>query len=170
MELTEDLKGLLIETATTLKGAARRRFMAQTVQALGHGGQLRAEQDLHWNRATIRKGMLELTHGMTCVDAFQLRGRKRAEEHLPTLLGDIRAIVDAQSQTDPQFRSNRLYTRLTAAEVRRQLITQKGYTDAELPTERTILTKLNALGYHLTKVAKVKPKKKSLKPTPSSSG
>lgn len=167
MELTEDLKALLIETATTLKGAARRRFMAQTVHALGPGGQLRAEQELHWNRTTIRKGTLELIHGMTCVDAFQLRGRKSAEVHLPHLLEDLRAIVDSQSQTDPQFRTNRLYTRLTAAEVRRQLIAEKGYTDAELPTERTILTKLNDLGYHLTKVAKVKPQKKFLKPTTS---
>ena len=104
---------------------------------------------------------------MTWLDGFQLRGRKSAEEHLPHLLDDIRAIVDSQSQTDPQFRTNRLYTRITAAEVRRQLIAEKGYRDAELPTERTILTKLNALGYHLTKVAKVKPQKKSLKPTTS---
>jgi hypothetical protein len=170
MVLTDDLKALLIETATMLKGANRRRFMAQTVHALGRGGQSRAEQELGWNRATIRKGTLELTHGMTCLDGFQLRGRKAAEARLPHLLEDIRAIVDRQSQTDPQFRTNRLYTRITAAEVRRQLIAEKGYTDAELPTERTILTKLNDLGYHLTKVAKVKPQKKSLKPTTSLSG
>jgi hypothetical protein len=168
MELTDALKPILIETARTLKGAARRRFMAQTVKALGYGGFTRAEQELGWNRATIRKGMHELTHGLTCLDAVGLRGRKAAEDHLPTLLADIRAIVDGQSQTDPQFRSQRLYTRLTAAEVRRQLIAQQGYTDAELPTVRTILTKLNNLGYHPTKVAKAKPKKRSPRPTPFS--
>jgi hypothetical protein len=97
-----------------------------------------------------------------------LRGRKRAEEHLPNLLTDLQAIVDSQSQTDPQFRTARLYTRLTATEVRRQLIAQKGYTDAELPTAETIGTKLNALGYYLQKVAKSQPQKKSPKPTPSS--
>jgi hypothetical protein len=160
--LTDTLKPILIETAITLKGAARRRFMAQAVKALGRGGYARAERELGWNAGTVRKGMHELVH------AFQLRGRKTTEDHLPNLLGDIRAIVDGQSQTDPQFRSNRLYTRLTAAEVRYQLIAQKGYTDAELPTERTILTKLNDLGYHPTKVAKAKPKKRSPKPTPSS--
>ena len=80
---------------------------------------------------------------MLCVDAFALRGRKRAEVHLPNLLTDIQAIVDSQSQADPQFRSHRLYTRLTAAEVRRQLIAQKGYPDAVLPTAETIGTKLN---------------------------
>jgi peptidoglycan hydrolase-like protein with peptidoglycan-binding domain len=77
-------------------------------------------------------------------------------------------VVDAQSQTDPQFRTNRLYTRLTAAEVRRQLIAQKGYTDDTLPTVRTISTKLRVLGYYPTKVAKTQPQKRSPRPMPSS--
>jgi hypothetical protein len=123
---------------------------------------------LGWTRDTIRKGLRELAHGLQCLDAYQLRGRKAAEVLLPRLLDDIKAIVDGQSQTDPQFRTNRLYTRLTAAEVRRQLIVQKGYTDAELPLERTIRTKLNQLGYHPTTVAKAKPKKRSPKRMPSS--
>ena len=122
MELTEDLKGLLIATAEDLGGDKRRLFMARTVKLLGSGGASRAERELGWNRKTIRKGMHELESGMMCVDAFSSRGRKRAEEHLPNLLKDIRAIVDSQSQTDPQFKTNRLYTRLTAAEVGRQLI------------------------------------------------
>jgi hypothetical protein len=96
------------------------------------------------------------------------RGRKRAEAHLPNLLTDIAAIVDAQSQVDPQFRTKRLYTRLDAAEVRRQLIAQKDYTDADLPTVQTITTKLNMLGYYPQKVAKSEPKKRLPKPTRSS--
>ncbi len=88
-----------------------------------------------------------------------------AEDQLPYLLTDIQAIVDGQSQTDPKFRTNRLYTRLSAAEVRRQLITQKGYTDAELPTGKTIINKLNQLGYFPKKVAKTAPQKRSRKPT-----
>ena len=71
----------------------------------------------------------------------------------------MRAIVDSQSQADPQFRSNRLYTRLTAAEVRRQLSAHKGYEDDALPTAETIGTKLNELGYYPQKVAKSQPKK-----------
>lgn len=170
MELTDALKTMLEETARTLRGAERRRFLAQTVEALGRGGQRRAQREFGWSRSTIRKGQREREQGVTCLDAFNLRGRKAAEEHLPNLLVDITAIVESQSQTDPQFRTNRLYTRLSAAEVRRQLIAQKGYTDAELPTERTIRTKLNQLGYHPTTVAKAKPKKRLPKPTPSSSG
>jgi hypothetical protein len=116
---------------------------------------------------TIRKGIHELESGFQCLDAFAARGRKRAEEHLPSLFSDIQAIVDSQSQTDPQFRTARLYTRLSAAEVRRQLIVQKGYTDAALPTVQTLTTKLNVLGYYPKKVAKSQPQKKSPKRTPS---
>jgi len=159
MELTDSLKTMLIETARSLKGSARRLFMARTVKELGHAGQQRAARELGWGRMTIRKGVRELDSGLVCLDAFPLRGRKRAEDHLPTLLTDIQAIVDGQSQADPQFRTQRLYTRLTAAEVRRQLIAQKGYTDAQLPTAETIGAKLNALGYYPQKVAKSQPKK-----------
>ena len=170
MELSDSLKALFIETARALKGSARRVFMARTVKELGPGGQRPAERELGWRRATIRKGTRELDSGFAIVDAFALRGRKRAEEHLPDLLADIAAIVDGQSQADPQFRTTRLYTRLTAAEVRRQLIAQKGYTDDELPTAQTIGGKLAALGYHPRKVAKSRPQKRSPRPTPSSSG
>jgi len=168
MELTEEVKVLLLTTAKELKGSARRMFMARTVQALGPGGQRLAERELGWNRGTIRKGMHEVKRGMVCVDAFSSRGRKRSDDHLPNLLNDITAIVDSQSQADPQFRTTRLYTRLTAAEVRRQLIAQKGYSDEELPTAETIATKLNALGYFPKKVAKSQPQKNDLKLMPSS--
>jgi len=168
MDLTDEVKAFLSETARTLKGSARRMFMARAVRNLGAGGQRRAERELGWNRATVRKGRHEVDSGIVCVDGFALRARKKAEDHLPHLRTDITAIVDGQSQTDPQFRTRRLYTRLTAGEVRCQLIAQQGYTDGELPCARTIATKLNRLGYTLTKVAKTQPPKKSLRPTPSS--
>jgi len=168
VEVTEEVKELVIKTAQELKGSACRLFMARTVRALGKGGQRRAEKEFGWDRGRIRKGEHELKSGIVCADACNQRGRKRSEEHLPHLLKDITAIVDGQSQADPQFRSARLYTRLTAAEVRRQLITSYHYTDAQLPTTATITTKLNALGYTLKKVAKTQPQKKSRKPMPSS--
>ena len=167
MELTDELKCFLIETAKQLKGSALRLFQARTVKALGSGGASLAERELGWNRKTIRKGIHEVESGIICLDAFGARGRKRAEDHLPTLLEDIRAIVDGQSQTDPQFKTQRLYTRLTAPEVRRQLIAQKGYQDEELPTATTIATKLNEMGYYPSKVAKSKPKKSSQSLMPS---
>src|SRR5947209_2506820 len=92
IEGAEGLKTVLIETAKSLHGAERRLFMARTVQALGEGGQRRAEEEFGWNRVTIRKGMHELTSGITCCDAYSWRGRLRAEDHLPNLLMDIKDI------------------------------------------------------------------------------
>jgi hypothetical protein len=161
---------VLIDAAQALKGSQRRLFMARTVRAMGRGGQRWALEHLGWCRDTIRKGTHELDSGMTCVDAFSARRRKPAEEHLPRLLDDIRAIVDGQCQADPKFQTSRLFIRISAAQVRLRLITRKGYTDAELPTQQTINTKLNMLGYSLTKVAKCRPQKGSRRPTPSSIG
>jgi hypothetical protein len=104
--------------------------------------------------------MRELESGFQCYDNFASRGRKLAEEHLPNLLEDIKAIAEAESQTDPTFKTIRLYIRLSAAEVRKQLIEQKGYSDEELPCEETIRTKLNKLGYYPKKVRKSQPLKK----------
>jgi len=48
MELTDSLKTMLIETARSLKGSARRLFMARTVNELGYAGQQRAARELGW--------------------------------------------------------------------------------------------------------------------------
>jgi transposase len=121
---------------------------------------MNAEKELGWNRRTIRKGMKELESGEPIIDAFANSGRKRIDVKLPHLLEDIKSLVDPQSQTDPSFKSTRLYTRMTSSEVRRQLIEQKGYSDEELPSNETIRRRLNELGYTLRRVIKAKPIKK----------
>ena len=159
-KMTQAEKELVKTVATQLKGSERRLFMARVVDIMGYGGQVYAERELGWNRRTIRKGLGELVSGEVQEDNFQARGRKRAEEHLPELLPDIEEIVEGWSQTDPTFRTTRLYTRITAKEVRRQLIERKGYSDQALPTEATISAKLNQMGYRLRAVKKSEPEKK----------
>jgi hypothetical protein len=161
LTLTESSKDWLTDTAKSLKGSARRMFMARTVNELGYGGASQAEKELGWCRSTIRKGKEELKNGII-QDNFTQRGRKKVEELQPNLLSDIKRIVEPNSQTDPSFKSSRLYTRLTAKEVIRQLI-KLGYKKKELPCERTINTKLTEQGYHPKKVQKTKPKKKIAK-------
>jgi hypothetical protein len=161
VELTEELKTTYQATAKQLRGHERRIFMARIVKSLGRGGQRQAMRELGWCRDTIRKGMKELESGVAIQDNYSARGRKKAEEKLPNLLRDIREIVDGASQTDPTFQSTRLYCRLSAAEVRRQMIAQKGYSDEALPSEETIRVKLNDLGYKLRAVQKSRPQKNS---------
>ncbi len=160
MELSTELKQLFMRTETALTGSARRVFMAGVVQLLGKGGQRRAETEFGWNRGTVRKGQHELASGVACVDDFAARGRNRAEARLPDLLTDIQALAEAQTQTDPTFTTTHLYTRLTAAEIGRQLEQQKGYRAETLPSGETLRVKANQLGYRLHTVQKSRPKKK----------
>jgi len=155
VKVSQAEKEMYIETAKQLKGHARRLYMARVVKALGRGGQWFASQAFGWDRNTIRKGTRELETGFICYDNYAARGRQRAEERLPQLLDDLRAIADQHSQADPKFQSRRLYLRLSAASVRQQLIEQKGYTDDQLPSEEVIRQRLNELGYSLKRVKKV---------------
>jgi transposase len=160
MNITPEVRDLILRTAKSFPlGARRRRYMADTVESLDLS-QRQAQQLFGWGRDTIRKALRERRCGMTCVDAFGCRGRKPAEVHLPRLLDDIKDIVKDHVQTDPTFQTTRLYCRLTAPEVRRQLIARKGYTDEQLPSLQTLSIKLNGLGFRLRKVAKCRPQKK----------
>src|SRR5262245_347990 len=159
MELTVEACVLLKQTAEAFHGAQRRRFMAQTVEAFGLS-QRQAEFRLGWSRDTVRNGLHELHSGITCVDNFSARGRKPAELHLPNLLGDIGDVVKENLQTDPTFQSTGLYCRLSAPEVRKQLVERKGYADRHLPCVQTIGVKLNLLGFRLRSVVKSRPQKK----------
>ncbi len=132
--------------------------MARTVRELFDGVVYRATEELGWNRAAIIKGQHELESGFECVDGRRgMTGRKPAEAHLPHLLADLRDLVDSQSQTDSRFRTHRLYTRMSVAEVRRQLRETKGYS--KVPGAETIRRKLNQLGYHPVRVQKTQVKK-----------
>jgi hypothetical protein len=159
MELSPPVCTLIRQTADTFAGAERRRFMARTLEQLNLS-QRQAQRYFGWGRDTLRKAQHEARSGITCCDATSARGRKPVEYHWPHLLDDIRTIAQDHCQTDPTFQTTRLYCRLTAAEVRQQLIDRQGYPPEALPSRQTIGVKLNALGFRLRKVAKCRPQKK----------
>ena len=159
MDLCKETIKLLKLSCDLLKGADKRKFMAETVKSLGSGGQVKAQRLLGWCRDTIRKGQHEIRTGITCIDNFEGRGRRPAEAHLPGLIDKIHEIVSENTQADPTLKSDRLYTKITAKEVRKLLV-ESGYKEEELPVTDVIGRKLNKLGYNLKRVQKVKPKKK----------
>ena len=122
-------------------------------------GQRQAACLFGWGRDTLRKACHEIRTGLTCADAFCLRGRKPIEFHLPHLFDDLRGLVQDHLQTDPTFQTTGLYCRLSAPEVRKQLIERVGYTDEQLPSVQTIASKLNVLGFRLRTVVKSRPQK-----------
>jgi len=159
-EISDTLKSIIKNTAKKLSGAAKREYVAEITIELLDGSARKAESELGWSRKMVDKGMMELTTGIRCMDNYSARGNKKTEEKIPELADDIRSIVDPKSQTDPNFQTSFVYTRITAKAVQQALIDEKGYTDDELPCENTIRNIRYRLGYQLKRIQKTKPLKK----------
>ncbi len=86
------------------------------------GNPRQAERRFGWGRDTVAQGLHEAQQGMRCLENFAARGRRRSEDKNPQLAADIRAIVEPHSYADPELKSARRYTNLSAAEVRDALI------------------------------------------------
>ena len=151
---------LICSGARRLTGYQRRLFMAEVAMELCGGSARQAERRFGWGRDTVEKGLHESREGMRCLENFAARGRLRSEEKNPQLAVDIRAIVEPQTYADPELKSSRQYTNLSAAEVRQALI-KKGHSHKELPSERTLRDILYRMNYRLKRIQKGKPLKKT---------
>jgi hypothetical protein len=157
---TDCVDTLLRSAAKRLTGFQRRLFQAEVTTQLCDGNARQAERRFGWSRATVDKGLHELRQGVRCLDNFAARGRQRSEDKDPQLAADIRAIVEPHTQADPELKSARRYTNLSAAEVRQALL-DRGYAETVLPKERTLRDILNRLNYRLKRIQKGKPLKKT---------
>jgi transposase len=144
-----------------LTGYQRRLFQAEVATARCGGCARQAERRFGWGRDTVAKGLRELQQGIRCVDNFAARGRPRWEEQDPRRAQDIRAVVEPFTQADPELRSERCYTNLTAKELRQRLHRQRGYAEKDLPSERSLRDVLNRMGYRLKRIQKARPLKKT---------
>jgi len=159
-ESIKEVKHLINGLLNQLTGGARRREAAKISKEYGTGGQTFVAKEFSISRDTIRKGLREIETGEEIKDNFDKRGRKSTTEKLPELEKQLHQIIGSQSQVDPKFKTDRLYTKMTIKEIRSQLKKQYSYTDEELPVERTLNTIVNRLGYIVKPVMKSKPKKK----------
>jgi len=157
----ERYDALLRAGANRLCGHQRRLFLAEVTLEPCGGNARQAERRFGWGRETVIKGLRELEQGIRCVENFSARGRPRCEDDDPKLAADIRAIVEPHTQADPELKSERRYTNLTAKETLELLHQVKGYANDDLPGERTMRDILNRLGYRLKRIQKAKPLKKT---------
>ena len=157
---TNRFDALIGSGARRLTGFQRRLFMAEVAIELCNGSARQAERRFGWGRETVLKGLHESCRGMRCLENFTARGRLRSEAKNPQLAADIRAIVEPHTYADPQLKSSRRYTNLSAGEVREALIAH-GRSPEELPSERTLRDILNRMNYRLKRIQKGKPLKKT---------
>src|SRR4051812_34270072 len=156
----EPFDALIRSGARRLTGYQRRSFQAEVAEALCGGCPRQAERRFGWGRDTVEKGLHEQQHGVRCLENFAARGRRRSEDKDPRLATDIRAIVEPHSYADPELKSSRRYSNLSAAEVLEALIAT-GYSKEDLPSERTMRDILNRMNYRLKRIQKGKPLKKT---------
>lgn len=152
---------LLRSAAQRLTSVNRRLFQAEVCLRLCDGNPRQAEQRFGWGRETVAKGLHEWQSGIHCLENFQARRRHRSEVKNPQLAADIRAIVEPRSFTDPELKSTRRYSQMSAAEVLTALEATKGYRKEDLPKERTMRNILNRMNYRLKRIQKAKPLKKT---------
>ena len=153
---------LLIAAASRMTGIQRRVFLAEVCQKLCGGNTRQAERRFGWGRNTIAKGIeeQELDPDAAATRKSGNAGKKRSEEQNPQLAIDIRLIAEPHTHTDPELKTERRYTNLSAAEVRQALL-DRGYSEEEVPSERTMRDILNRMNYRLKRIQKGKPLKKT---------
>lgn len=160
-ETVKQFDALLCSAASRMTGAEHRSFIVEVTDALCDGNPRRAEWRFGWGRETIAKGQHERLSGVPAVENFAARGRPRWEDEVPQRAADIRAIVEPYTQADPELKSARQYSNLSAAEVLAALRDQKQYPADDLPSERTMRDILNRMNYRLKRIQKGKPLKKT---------
>ena len=159
-ELTASMRETIRSAAKQLTGARRRQFQAEVAVRYCKGSPRRTEEVFGWGRDTVNKGLHEQRSGISCVDNFSARGRRKTEEKYPEMAQRIEALVAPESQADPKFQTPLAFTRMTAQAVREQLAKDDCDEHSPLPAVRTVRDMLNRLGYRLRRVRKTQPQKK----------
>src|SRR4029078_5139104 len=178
-DLSPQYDSLIRSAAQRLKGHQRRLFQAEVATVLCGGSPRAAERRFGWGRDCVEKGLHEADSGIRCLEDFAAKGavprevkdpQLGAHSHpvvarprqvkAPHLAADIRAVVEPHTQADPELKSPRRHTNLSAREVLEALKKRKGYSDESLPGERAMRAVLNRMGYRIKRVQKSKPRKR----------
>ncbi|MEM8808034.1 MAG: hypothetical protein AAGF01_18595 [Cyanobacteria bacterium P01_G01_bin.38] len=152
--LSDQIKATFKDAARKLTGQKKREFTTQVALDYFDGSARKTEAAMGWDRRSVQRGLNSLSTGIPYQDNYQARGRKKIEEILPSLVKDIRDLVDGDAQVDPTFGSEFRYLKVSAQAVRDALITKKAYSDDVLPSRQAIGRLLNRLGYRLRKPSK----------------
>lgn len=118
IELPAKVQASLKDASRKLTGVKKRAFIAQATLDYFNGSPRQAETYMGWSRKAVAKGLEELETGRIYQDNHHAKGRKKTEQKNPLLEGDIRSLVDNDSQADPKFQTAFCYARKSARAVR----------------------------------------------------
>lgn len=165
--VSQQLLDLITRLVDMIPWPVKRSAMGDVTMSLLDGKPRVAEDVFGWGRATVELGMNEFRSKIICINDLSVRQKPRVEEKNSKLLSDIVEIMTPHSQAEASLRTTISYTDLTAKAVYGFLL-EKGWSEEELPTVRTISNILNRQEYRLRTVAKAKVQKKRRTQTRSS--
>jgi hypothetical protein len=119
----------------------RRTFLAFVCEQLCDGSARKTEERLFWGREAVARELLEKSGQFFDKHSVARHSTLRCKVRNPQLAVDIRLIVEPHTNTDPELKTTRLYSNMSTGEVRSALV-EKGYSEAQLPSERTHLTEI----------------------------
>jgi len=93
-----------------------------------------------------RTSLIEQEYDVELQPHFDRRGRRACEVQSPVLANVVTEVLDAQSQADPKFPTNVLFTRVTGKFLRSLLESHPDLADAKPPSVRTCQRLMNRLG------------------------
>ena len=143
-----------------LTGYRKRIFAAELSKEYFDSSPRKTESYLGVKRTMVEKGLKELETGIAYKDRYQERGRKKTEKIHTKLLNDIEEITNREGQADPKFQTTLIYIKISARNIREELINKKNYSKNDF-SQGTLNNVLNRNGYKLKKVQKSKPLKKN---------
>ena len=80
VDLNKEILASFNSALTKMTGATRRSYAAELTETYFGGSSRKAERYLNVSREMVELGLHERKSGITCVDAYPLRGRKKKEE------------------------------------------------------------------------------------------
>lgn len=163
-QISEQTVQLIARLVSLIPWPLKRSAMGDVAMTILDGKHRVAEDVFGWSRETVKLGINECRTKITCINDLSSRRKPKVEEKNPKLLGDIIEIIDPQSQAESHLRTTLLYSNLTAKAVFDALL-EKGWSEKELPTTRTMSNILNRHHYRLRRVEKSQVEKKLRKPT-----
>lgn len=110
----------------------------------------------------VKKCYLIVRDNLEIISNKNKCGRKKKTEKYLELESDIVKIIDEYSSTDPQFKTEKQFVRLTVKEIMKKLISTGKYQEGFMCAS-SLDNLINKIGYNLKKVQRCKPLKKSKK-------
>ncbi len=114
---------------------------------------------VHCSRKYVKDCSLIVKDDLQIVNNRGKCGRKKKIEEYPALENDIQKIMEDNTYTDPHFKSESQFTKLTIKEIMNRLMATNKYKEKFISKSK-LASLLNEMGYNLKKVKRNKPLKK----------